>query len=48
VETGGEIMNYKQPEPEQPQAGWVTIMEYRHIRNKQLEKAKREYFEARQ
>jgi len=24
---------------------WVKVMEYRHIRNKQLEKAKKEYFE---
>jgi len=34
--------------PEPKQATWVTVMEYRHIRNKQLEKSKKEYFEVHQ
>jgi len=36
---------HPQPEQQPKKATWVTVMEYRHIRNKQLEKAKKEYFE---
>ena len=36
-----------EPHPEPKKATWVTVMEYRHTRNKQLEKAKKEYFEVR-
>lgn len=34
-------------QPKIKKSTWVKVMEYRHIRNKQLEKAKKEYFEVR-